>query len=228
MTADPAPGDRWIDYVDVETLPLATRNPKDHDIGGLINSLHRFDFTQPGLLDERTGQLVAGHGRFEAVARVRDGKGQPPEGVRVDDQGRWLVPVVRGWASRDDRHAEAYLVYDNKGSEVGGWNKHLLAEVLVDIAESTPVLLAATGVDGDDLDQLLADVALADSSSPAPWDQEASAGVKEWTADDEKPSATDDADDTAGAGGPKPLDYDPSAPPPEHECPSCGYTWPKT
>ncbi|WP_431912916.1 hypothetical protein [Nonomuraea jabiensis] len=80
----------------------------------------------------------------------------PPEGILVDGNGTWLVPIVRGWSSRSDADAEAYLIANNHTSEKGGWEERMLAEVLADVRDADPDLLAATGCTPDDLARLAA------------------------------------------------------------------------
>jgi len=201
-TTDPS-ATHWIDYVDPDTVPLAVRNPKDHDLGALINSLHRFGFTTPGMLDERTGRVVIGHGRMEALTRIRDGKGDPPKGVVVNDDGKWLVPIIRGWESRDDAHAEAYIIADNRTTEAGGWLDDVLGGMLSELAASNPELLGSTGFDGEDLDRLLADSAVGDL---APWDAEVG-GVRERN-DDEAETGERNSHTTAAPAAGREIDGD--------------------
>ncbi|MFI6922508.1 hypothetical protein ACIBIZ_21385 [Nonomuraea spiralis] len=59
-----------------------------------------------------------------------------PEGILIDDDGTWLVPIVRGWSSRSDADAEAYLIANNRSSEKGGWEERMLAEVLADVRDA--------------------------------------------------------------------------------------------
>src|SRR5688572_9588756 len=103
-------GTRHITYARLSELVPAARNPKDHDLPSLMASLGRFGWTNPAVLDERTGRLVAGHGRWEACVALRAGGDPPPGGVYLDEDGEWLVPLLRGWQSRDDAEAEAYIV----------------------------------------------------------------------------------------------------------------------
>ena len=154
-TTDPDP--RAIVYTDLDDLPPAARNAKAHNLEAIKTSMREWGFTTPVLVDERTGRLVAGHGRTAALREVRDRGGDPPDGVRVEDD-RWLVPVVRGWASDSDMHAEAYVIADNRLTEIGGWDERILAEMLEDVAADSLGLLEATGYTGDDLDALLASV----------------------------------------------------------------------
>lgn len=122
-------GERRIEYLPLEQLQPATRNPKRHAEPELDASLDRFGYAEPMMLDERTGRLVAGHGRLESLRRLREKGGEPPEGVRVE-AGKWVVPVVRGWGSFDDKEAEAYLVASNQLTIAGGWDHGELAQLL--------------------------------------------------------------------------------------------------
>lgn len=164
MTTDTPVGapPRRVEYMRLDDIPPATRNAKAHDIDALVTSIRTFGFTSPGLLDERTGRMVAGHGRCEALTRLRDWLQDPPEGVLVDEDGEWRAPVVRGWASENDTHADAYTVADNRHAELGGWVDPLLAEILQDVSVE-PGLLEAAGYTPDDLAALLAE---ATSTSP--------------------------------------------------------------
>jgi hypothetical protein len=171
-TAAQAP--RWIEYVPVDDLPDHPRNPRDHDIPTLRASVLRFGFTDPPMMDERTGLLAEGHGRKKATIQLRDagrptdlpdGAPWPPEGV-VEAEGAWLVPIVRGWASRDDTEAEAYLLAGNHG---GGWQNDVLAGLLTNLAEADA--LAGTAFTTDDLSTLMAELAEADFDPVSDGDQ---------------------------------------------------------
>lgn len=154
-TQQPDDGRHWTEYRRIDDLPPALRNPKAHDLDALCAAFTEFGFGAHGLLDERTGRLVVGHGRTEALAVHRDRGAAPPAGVTVDDDGQWLVPITRGWRSRSDSHAEAYLIADNRLNETGGWYDAALAEMLDDIAADSEALLHATGHTPDDLAALL-------------------------------------------------------------------------
>lgn len=114
-------GERWLVYMPVDDLRLHPDNPKGHEIPTLEESMERFGYTEPPSLCERTGYLGAGHGRVLAVRAARDAGKPPPEGVVVDETGRWLMPVVRGWRSENDDELRFYLVTSNRTSEIGGW-----------------------------------------------------------------------------------------------------------
>lgn len=78
---------RRLEYVALEDLLPALRNPKAHDHDALVRSVLEFGFTAPALLDERTVRLTAGHGRVGAVKTLRDLGAAPPDGVLVERAG---------------------------------------------------------------------------------------------------------------------------------------------
>lgn len=149
-------------------------NPRDHDIGAIVQSIRRFGFVAPAILNEATGRVLAGHGRIEALDILRRQGDDLPAGLRQDDKGRWLVPVVAGIAFADDSDALAYIVADNRLTELGGWNDAALIDVLTTLHEAKA--LKATGYDGDDLDSLIAASAGIDH---APGSKSSAPGVQE-------------------------------------------------
>jgi DNA modification methylase len=118
-----------IEYLPLSALLKAPRNPKDHDIGLLHDSFGRFGFVEPIAINERTGHLVAGHGRLQALEEAKAAGQQPPKRIEVRD-GEWHVPVLRGIAFDNDEEAEAYLVVSNQATAAGGWDEKALAELL--------------------------------------------------------------------------------------------------
>jgi DNA modification methylase len=141
-----------VDYVELDKIQLAPRNPKGHDVDGISGSISHHGLGEIPMRDERTGRLVAGHGRIEAIGRAYEQQEPPPEGVRVDERGRWLVPVLAGWRSRSDADAEAYLIGSNQWTIRGGWGGDLV-EVLTDLDRAD--LLEVAGYGNDDLAALL-------------------------------------------------------------------------
>jgi DNA modification methylase len=144
---------RRIDYVALDEIAPADRNAKGHDAVLIGGSMDRFGFIEPAVLDERTGRLVAGHGRREKLIDKRDAGESAPEGIQVRD-GVWFVPVVRGWSSVDDAEAEAAGIALNQATIAGGWDSETLAAMLSDLA-STSVGFDGTGFVQADLDDLL-------------------------------------------------------------------------
>lgn len=109
-----------VKYLPLASIKFAAKNPKKHDLDEIQASFVNLGFGEPPLLDERTGRLVAGHGRIEALRALKKAGKRPPQGISNNDKD-WLVPVVAGWRSKNDQQAQAYLVASNTLVERGGW-----------------------------------------------------------------------------------------------------------
>lgn len=186
-TASSDAAERRLDYVPLDDIAGTDGNPKEHDLPAVIRSIASLGYTAPVMLDERTGRLILGNGRLAALRVIRayvngddieeryeplfgekpvkkglsgaDGAARPPGGIRIDGDGRWLVPVVRGWASADDDHARAAVIADNQLTIKGGWDERALAEWLDEIGDVDADLLEVTGFSREDLDDMLAALA---------------------------------------------------------------------
>lgn len=163
-------GDYRLERVALEDVARWPRNPKRHDEPGIEASIKRFGFVQPVTLDEKTNRLVAGHGRLEALERMRAEGDAPPKNIAVDGKGRWLVPVIRGVSFESEDEAEAYLVADNRLGEAGGWDEEKLKEILKGLRTSLGDDVVVTGYSKADLDGMLAvpDTGVAPTSTHAP------------------------------------------------------------
>jgi len=163
-TAEPA--GLWIEYRSLDDIRGADTNPKAHDEALLDRSMRRFGFVEPPLEDQRTGQLIVGHGRLEAAARARTRHaGDPaehpvPKRVVVTADGVWTIPVICGWASADDAEAAGYLAMANQSVISGGWQPRALAEFL-HAQDQAGADLADLGFDQEGYDALLKDTGLA-------------------------------------------------------------------
>lgn len=149
MTTDP---NIRVEYVDFEEVKKWPRNPKDHDLREIKKSFDRFGFVQPVLIDENTGRLVAGHGRLETLAKARIVSDPPPRGIKVVDK-KWLVPVLMGVSFTSEKEAEAFLLADNRLSQIGGWDRTALDEILLDMSTDDS-LFEGTGFSMRDLPTL--------------------------------------------------------------------------
>ena len=141
------PGEPRIEFMDLEAILRAPRNPKGHDLERIEGSFDRFGFVAPPMLDEGTGKLVAGHGRLDALLARKRAGARPPARVRIAPGGGWLVPVIRGLAFASPEDAELYLLADNKLSELGGWDEAELAKVLGELAVDDVLLAGWTEED---------------------------------------------------------------------------------
>jgi site-specific DNA-methyltransferase (adenine-specific) len=151
---------RRVALVPLAELKHAARNPKRHDVAYLAGAIGAPDtgLVDLPIIDERTGLLLAGHGRLKALeALFEKDPAHPPKGAMRDESttggGRWLVEVVRGWSSRDDAHADAVLVALNRAPERGGWDLGELGALLRDLPENA---LDLSGFSLDDVDDAIA------------------------------------------------------------------------
>ena len=136
-----------IEMVPLGDLQGAKRNAKLHDLEAIKESIQRFGFVAPIIEDARSGRLVAGHGRLEALRSIKEAKGKPPARIVVKGK-EWLVPVLRGVAFKDEREAEAYLLADNRLVEIGGWEEEALKQLLGGLAKG-PGLIGTGYTDTD-------------------------------------------------------------------------------
>jgi ParB-like chromosome segregation protein Spo0J len=139
-----------IVYKPLDALVPAPRNPKRHDLTTIQASYARFGYAEAIVEDGRTGRLVSGHGRVEALQALRDAGAEPPAGVQD-----WMVPVQVGWASNDDEEAWAFLVAANRLTETGGWDDRSLADLL-EVVSATAAGLEGTGYSAEELADLVA------------------------------------------------------------------------
>lgn len=149
MTVETAP--RRTEYIPLEHLRPDPANPKAHNVDVIDASIGRFGIIDQIVRDDRTGYIISGHGRDETLRRMRDRGDNPPEGIRVDASGNWLVPVIVGWASRTDAEARAALIALNRTTELGGWVDESLLDLLDNLDDFTGV-----GFSEDDTDDLRA------------------------------------------------------------------------
>lgn len=100
-----------IDYRRPADLKPRPNNPRTHSekqIAQVADSIRRFGFTNPVLIDEADG-IIAGHGRVEAAKLI---------GMRE-------VPTVR-LADMSEAEIRAYVIADNRLAENAGWDRELL------------------------------------------------------------------------------------------------------
>lgn len=157
-----------VEYRKLADLARWPRNPKAHDIPQLKASLRRFGFVLPVVEDAASQQLVAGHGRLEALLEMQKDGEPAPSRVRVSADGSWSIPVVSGVAFASEREAEAYLLADNRLVEAGGWDSEALNEILKGFHLQGDV--EGIGWSMQDLDKLLAEASAEELRGPTPED----------------------------------------------------------
>jgi hypothetical protein len=177
MTTEQAP--RRTEYIPLDHLVADKANPKAHDGDAIDASIGRFGIIDQIVQDGRTGYIISGHGRDETLRRMRDRGDNPPDGVRVDAGGHWLIPVIVGWSSRTDSEARAALIALNRTTELGGWVDDELLSLLDDLTAEGEHGLLGVGYGDDDIEALrtrLAEEALVDSFTQRQKAQEGEAG----------------------------------------------------
>ena len=101
-----------VEVLSTAALRSYARNPRTHSpkqIGQIAESIRRFGFTNPILIDANR-VVIAGHGRLEAAKLL---------GVR-------RVPTIR-LDHMTEAEKRAYIIADNKLAENAGWDRELLA-----------------------------------------------------------------------------------------------------
>lgn len=144
---------RQIEYLPLAALEPDDRNPKAHDEDMINQSINRFGVLDLIVKDERTGKIISGHGRRKAFLSMYEAGESAPDGVKVDEDGMWLVPVVTGWGSRTDTEAAAALIALNRTTELGGWVDESLLDLLQDLSQVDDGLVGV-GYEEDDMADL--------------------------------------------------------------------------
>lgn len=144
-----------IQYADLYEVARAVRtdNPKRHDVEAIIESILRAGFVTPTIQNDEDGTMLVGAGRIEALLALHARGAEAPSGIAVDSDGRWLVPVVHG-VHLTASAASAFLLADNRTTELGGWDDQQLGALLQELATTTEGL-QGTGFTETDLSALL-------------------------------------------------------------------------
>lgn len=121
--------------VGIRTVDYWPGNPRQGDVGAIVESLRRFGQLKPIVVQDSSGYVVAGNHVLAAAAAL----------------GWSAIAVVR--APLSDVDARAFLVADNRLSELGTYDEVALAELLRELAVGGD--LVATGYDGDDVDAMI-------------------------------------------------------------------------
>ena len=141
-------------------------NPKRHDLGQLWDSMQRYGFRDPMAFDAQLnggkGGIVEGNGRLETLVSAYNNDQTPPRGIKLDEDGRWFVPVLYGVDGRSESEAIAYSFDHNTMVLSGGEFTALDASRLYDAEGYTALLQELANaeslpltVDGEDLSTLI-------------------------------------------------------------------------
>jgi hypothetical protein len=148
--------ERRIEYLPIDEIQPDPRNPRAHEsIEDVKASILRFGFVDPIIHDDRTGQMIAGHGRVEALTdlharwlKAPKKDREVPGGITADGD-RWHAPVVFGWSSADDNEAAGLLMALNRLTETSKWIPDKQLALLNEIAESVEGLVGVGYSDDD-------------------------------------------------------------------------------
>lgn len=131
----------------IEHWPLTRLRPYDRNsrthsseqVDKIAASILEFGFNQPILVDQRTGTIVAGHGRLMAASKL----------------GLAAAPVIV-LDHLTDAQRRAYVIADNKLSDLAGWDDSILRLELAELdAQGFDISLA--GFSAEEMDDLLGD-----------------------------------------------------------------------
>src|SRR6516165_2209423 len=126
----------------IKPNPQNTRTHSAKQVGQIKNSMVSFGFTNPLLVSE-DGELIAGHGRYEAAKEI--GLATLP------------VIVVEGLSPAKRR---ALAIADNKIAENAGWDRERLAVEIPELAgllETEGLDVSILGFEVLEIDQLVTD-----------------------------------------------------------------------
>lgn len=140
MTPD-IPHNPYVEMVRRTSLTPNSRNAKTHtkkQISQIAASIRRFGFIVPIVIDDE-GNIVAGHGRWEAAAEL----------------GLTEVPVIRV-RFLTDADRRAFAIAENRIAELSGWDEALLTEELRFLLDDG-FELEITGFSTNDLDFAIVD-----------------------------------------------------------------------
>lgn len=149
--ADGGDGSVEIRKVPIDRLHPAAYNPRkdlqpgDPEYEKLARSIDQFDYVEPVIWNERTGNVVGGHQRLKVLITRGD--------TEID------VSVV----NLSEPEEKALNVALNKIS--GEWDEERLAEVLRELSESVEVDATITGFDENEIEELFNAVTSGDEES---------------------------------------------------------------
>lgn len=146
-----------LEVASLDAVRPHPRNPRQGDVGAISVSINENGFYGAIIAQRSTGYILAGNHRYQAAIAA----------------GADRIPVQ--WVDVDDAHALRILLADNRTNDVASYDDAALAELLTELAEDGG--LTGTGYDGDDLDQLLNDLAPKDDDGEEPYSWKAAAPI---------------------------------------------------
>lgn len=143
--------------IPIGSISKYPNNPRRGDEKKIQESLTRFGQQKPIVVSKATSFIVAGNHVFGAA------------------QSLGWTHISAVVTDLSDKDAKAYLIADNRMSDIGDYNDSALALILEDLA--TEGNLDGTGFDADDLDALLAKLEKQNSEDSKMADQSPTAQI---------------------------------------------------
>lgn len=126
--------------VPIEKVHQHAQNPNNADLDALIESIQVNGFVTAVTADARTGNIIAGNHRYQALHAL----------------GATEIPVI--WVDHmDDSGAVRYMIADNRTGKLAILDDTALAALLTDLSDSD-IGLAGTGYDDAAYQRLLLDM----------------------------------------------------------------------
>jgi DNA modification methylase len=125
--------------VGIHEIRQHERNVNEGDLGAIFESIQTNGFFGALVVQKSTGKILCGNHRYAAAVEA----------------GAKEIPAT--FIDVDDKQALKILLADNRTARLGTDNQSALAELLSELANT--VGLEGTGFDGDDLDQIIQDLA---------------------------------------------------------------------
>ena len=122
--------------VPIEGLRPYHRNPRQGDVGTIMQSLEHHGQYRPIVVNSRTQEVLAGNHTLEAARQLG-----------------W-EQIAATFVDVDEDQAARIVLIDNRANDLATYDDESLAALLSDLAKSDEGL-AGVGFDGDDIDDLL-------------------------------------------------------------------------
>lgn len=124
--------------VPIQSISPWPGNPRQGDVGAIVTSLRRFGQLKPVVVQRSSNHIAAGNHVWKAAKELG-----------------W-THIAANRVDLSDWEARAYLLADNRMSDLGTYDETIMAEMLKEIAAAGD--LEGTGFDGEDVDDLLAKI----------------------------------------------------------------------
>lgn len=130
--------------VAIESLKGLEGNPRKGDVDAVAASLARFGQRKPIVARKDDGTIIAGNHTWQAAKKLG-----------------WKEIAV-AFVGDDDVTAQAYALADNRTAELGSYDEELLLQMIQEIQKIDEDLLADTGWQQKDFEQLVEKLGIVD------------------------------------------------------------------